>query len=249
MLSSRLRQFFVLFFAISQFVISQILFTGNFNDSTVQPPVNLPDLLAQPAGYAFSIWFVIYLGCLGFAVYQVRPKYVANTYFSAIGPWAAAGFALSTLWVILAGFGPLWLTPAVIILMLACIGLAYERSLRPSTISSVMTRVTQLSLALYTGWLSAATWLNLGDTLAGYGFTLGLEEPLRSILVLAGALGTAVFFIFRSGGRWAYSGTIIWALVGILVKNGFNLVGWLALLGMVLVVYTTWQVRTEPVPA
>ena len=103
--------------------------------------------------------------------------------------------------------------------------------------------LTRYSLALYAAWLSVATWLNLGDTLAGYGLTFGITEPWRSVLVLAGALGTATFFIKRSRGHWSYGATIVWALVGVLVANGFALLGWLAVLGMVVVGLATLKSR------
>ena len=85
---SLFRRWSVLVFALSQFVVWQVYFVGDFDEATVQPPLELPDLLVQPAGYAFSIWFVIYLGCLGYALYQLRPKYRDHPDFEIIAVWS-----------------------------------------------------------------------------------------------------------------------------------------------------------------
>ena len=57
-------------------------------------------VLFTPAGFAFSIWGVIYLSLLGFVVYQAHPRRRGDEALQRIGYWFVASCALNTLWLV-----------------------------------------------------------------------------------------------------------------------------------------------------
>lgn len=237
-------QFAVVFTAFLQLITSQFWLNEEFGEAALDPPVPTPELLAQPAGYAFGIWFLIYFACLGFALYQAWPRLREDVYLNTVRPYVAAGFFLNAFWLFCATQGPLWFTPLVITGLLLAVGFGFLYSLERNETSQTKYYLTSLPLAVYTGWVGVAFWLNWADILAGYGLSLGIEEPWRSLLVLFGALGLAIFLVRRSFANVAYTLTVAWALLGILVKNGSNVVGITALAVLVIVGFTFLYVRS-----
>ena len=79
-------------------------------------PVTNPEV---PAGYTFSIWFIIFVLSLIYAIYQVLPHQRENKLFQRIGGLTAISFFLSTAWMLIVQiFGDGWVLVAIIILML-----------------------------------------------------------------------------------------------------------------------------------
>jgi len=102
-----------------------------------------------------------------------------------------------------------------------------------------MDRWLQVSpLAVYAGWLTAASSVSIGLLLAGY----GLLGPTPSALVaLAIALGIALVVQYRLHRAPLYGITVIWALVAVIVANssplniavvGLSVVGIFAILAL-----------------
>ena len=54
-----------------------------------------------PAGYVFSIWGVIYLGLLAFAIYQALPAQGSNPHLRRIGYLYALSGVMNSLWILL----------------------------------------------------------------------------------------------------------------------------------------------------
>jgi hypothetical protein len=57
------------------------------------------DILFIPAGYAFSIWGVIYLGLIAFTLYQALPSQRENPRLRRIGLWFAASCVANVAWL------------------------------------------------------------------------------------------------------------------------------------------------------
>lgn len=75
-------------------------------------------------------------------------------------------------------------------------------------------------VAIYAGWLTAASFVSLGSTAAGYGMlTNALGWAFIGITL---ALVIAVLVQRMVSRAPAYGATVIWALVAIMVANGRN---------------------------
>jgi len=181
-------------------------FSGFTRDQLPIPQINPP---VQPAGYAFSIWGLIYGWLLVSAMYGMLRRRTDGAWDRARTPLIAS-LALGTPWLAIANRSPIGAT----VLLFAMAVCAIVALLRTPDADRWWLRAP---VAIYAGWLTAASFVSLGSTAAGYGvLTNGLGW---AFLGIAMALGVAVLVQRRLPGAPGYGGTVIWALVGIMVAN------------------------------
>jgi len=179
--------------------------------------------LITPAGYVFSIWGIIYILLGVFVVYQALPSQRGKDYQRKIG-WL---FALSSLinigWLFLWQFEYLSLSVVLMFLLLATLISIYVRLGIGKSMASLRERLAvQLPFSVYLGWITVASIANVAATLVSLGWDgFGISPETWAILVVAVALIiTMLMLIARKD--FAYSLVIIWALVGIGVKQSGN---------------------------
>src|SRR5918997_2547335 len=83
--------------------------------------------LVVPADYAFSIWGLIFLLCLAYAVYQALPANRESPLLRRVGPFSAGAFLFNGLWEILFPARQFLLAQAVIMVIFVCAAIAYLR--------------------------------------------------------------------------------------------------------------------------
>jgi tryptophan-rich sensory protein len=96
-----------------------------------------PRSLVEPALYAFTIWALIFVLSLSYAVYQALPSNRENPHLRRVGPFTAAAFFCTGLWSIFVplrqfGLAQLMLLAIFIFLLIAYLRLsryAREREL------------------------------------------------------------------------------------------------------------------------
>jgi benzodiazapine receptor len=179
--------------------------------------------LITPAGYVFSIWGVIYMLLGVFVVYQALPSQQGKEYQSKIG-WL---FVLSSLinigWLFLWQFEYLSLSVVLMFLLLATLISIYVRLRTGKSAVSLRERLAvQLPFSVYLGWITIASIANVAATLVSIGWDgFGISPETWAILVVAVALIITILMLFTRKDV-AYSLVIIWALVGIGVKQSGN---------------------------
>ena len=179
--------------------------------------------LITPAGYVFSIWGVIYMLLGVFVVYQALPSQQGKEYQSKIG-WL---FVLSSLinigWLFLWQFEYLSLSVVLMFLLLATLISIYLRlGVGKSAVSLRERLAVQLPFSVYLGWITVASIANVAATLVSIGWDgFGISPETWAILVVAVALIITILMLFTRKDV-AYSLVIIWALVGIGVKQSGN---------------------------
>ena len=179
--------------------------------------------LITPAGYVFSIWGVIYMLLGVFVVYQALPSQQGKEYQSKIG-WL---FVLSSLinigWLFLWQFEYLSLSVVLMFLLLATLISIYVRlRIGKSAVSLRERLAVQLPFSVYLGWITIASIANVAATLVSIGWDgFGISPETWAILVVAVALIITMLMLFTRKDV-AYSLVIIWALVGIGIKQSGN---------------------------
>lgn len=172
-------------------------------------PVVIDRPYIQPAGYAFSIWGLIYTWLAVHAVFGLVKR--ADDAAWDVTRLPLAGSALmGAVWLAIAGVAPVTAT-IVIWLML---GLALLALLRADPAFDRWLLVAPI--AIYAGWLTAAAAVSLGVILAGYGW---LSNAGSAFAMLALVLAIAVTVQMRKRGVLEYGATVIWALVGVIAVN------------------------------
>jgi hypothetical protein len=170
-----------------------------------------------PAGYAFSIWGVIFLGLIALGVARLR----SGTGSAWIG-WPFVGaLSLNAAW-------QFWVPPngvdAVSLLIITGILslLLVTAANAPATATGPERWLAKPVVMLFAGWVSAATFVNIAAALQFRGANPAGHSLDQQAIWLIGAAALAVGVLAFRLGHWAYGGAVIWALVAISAKNGHD---------------------------
>ncbi len=210
--------------------------------------------LVAPAGPAFSIWTPIYLGLLGYTVWQWLPQQAVEPRHRAIGWLVAVSMVLNAGWLLVTQQGWLWASVLVIVTLALTLGLLVRRLQEHPSYGHAESVLVDGTFGLYLGWVSVATVANITTTLIESGVDPeGLVAEVLAVVVLAVAAGLGVLFAVRLGGRWAVAVAMAWGLGWIAVgrladEPASTLVGVAALVAAVVVLAAPTRVRPR-VPA
>jgi hypothetical protein len=197
----------VLFTALA-FALSPLLSSGFNGFAPDQFPVPQIDPPVQPAGYAFAIWGLIYLWLVAGAVFGAWDR-ATDPDWEPMRPALTVSLLIGAGWIPVAQLSPLWAT----VLIWAMLISAVIALLRAGKADHAWLRAP---IALYAGWLTAASSVAIGLMLAGHGILSGQMAAYAGItLALVIALGIQAM---RPDAP-AYSAAVIWALIGVAVSN------------------------------
>ena len=231
----------VLLLAVATPIVAWLSQTGAFGPDQGTISDRYPTLLVA-AGYAFSIWSVIFALDLVYALLQATGTRRRNPVLARIAPAAAAGFFLTAIWMPLFSQEMFWLCLVVIFGALAC--LAWS--------ALVLSRSgghfwSWLALSLHAGWLSLAAFLNLAQTIVAYGLlpTGDMLGWSAALFLLAAALLLGLNHTMR--GNLAYAAAALWGLGAVYVRQsggelpGSGIAAWIAVaIAVLLAVQTIW---------
>lgn len=206
-----------------------------------------------PASYVFSIWGLIYLALLGFVIYQILPAQRRNPRLRAIGYWFALANLANGAWIFLWHYEYFAMTLAAMLTLLVSLIVIYLHL----DIGRVQTAgaerwLVDLPFSIYLGWVTVATIANatsLLDFLRWGGW--GIPPQIWAVIMLCAGVLIAVAMAWNRGDI-AYLLVIIWAFVGIAVKQAgaplVSITAWVcAGLVFILVLLTAFR-RIRPQP-
>ncbi|MEO1563876.1 MAG: hypothetical protein AAFR98_10610 [Pseudomonadota bacterium] len=194
---------FSVLFALSPFL------TDSFNGfDPNRYPIPQIDPPIQPIGWAFAIWGLIYLVLIIHSTFGLV-RHADDAKWDR-GRWPLIlSLAVGTIWIPVANISPVWATVLIWVMLIAVLWSLYaSKNAQPYWIAS-------WPVALYAGWLSAASFVAIGLLLAGYGI---MSEEGAAILCLllatifAGINQIRLYF-------WTYGAAVCWAILGIAVAN------------------------------
>lgn len=186
---------------------------GGYDASQLPVPIEEPPVL--PAGYAFSLWGLIYLWLIvmaGFGLWRRRE----DAAWDATRWPLIASLAIGAIWLAVAVASPIWAT----VLIWAMLAAALVALLRTPDRDAWLLRAP---VGLYAGWLTAASCVSLGTVLTGWAVPpLGPTGWAVACLALALAIGAA---ILRARPSLTYGAAIVWALVAVTARDGAGVAG------------------------
>jgi hypothetical protein len=215
-----------------------------------------------PAGYVFSIWGLIYVGLVLYAVYQALPAQRDNPRLRATGYLFALSCLANITWLFLWHFEFFLLTlVAMVALLLLLIAIYLRLGIGRAAVPVAERWLVQLPFSIYLGWISVATIANVSSVLdylnwGGWGIS---PEIWTMIMLLTGVV--LVFAMVLTRGDLAYGLVLIWAFAGIAVKhsgtpivaNATWIAGGLVVLALVIGLFLNRQAgqqsTTEPQPS
>jgi hypothetical protein len=203
---------------------------GYINNTAPDVVSYLHPTIVTPAGYAFSIWSLIYVGLIAFSIYQALPKNLER--FRGTRTVYIFSCLLNCAWIYA------WHHE----MMLACLGIILALL---ATLLFINIRVrngesyteywaVSAPLSLYFGWVTAAAIVNFAVAAGSFGLTVsGAGATLFGIICILAA--AALGIIVRAKlTNYLYPLAIAWALTAIGVKqSGQTLIVVAAALGTV----------------
>jgi len=191
------------------FVISPLVsepFSGFRAD---QLPIAQIDPPVQPAGYAFAIWGVIYLWLMVSAIYGVA-KRREDPAWDKVRPALMLSLTIGAAWIPIALQNAIGATVLIWAMFLTAVMALFQC---PKSDRLWL----QMPIALYAGWLTAASSVSIGILGAGYGIILG--QTGWAIIGIFIALNVGLLVLVARKQAPEYVLALIWALVGIIVTN------------------------------
>ena len=173
-----------------------------------------------PAGYVFSIWGLIYLGLIGFAIFQALPSQRQNPRLRATGWWISLGGLANSVWIFLWHYEQFPLTLLAMLILLATLIVTYLRlEVARTAVSTAETWAARVPFSIYLGWITVATVANVTSLLDYLKWDrFGIAPEIWMGIVLFAVLAIAVSMIVTRHDV-AYTLVILWALAGISVKH------------------------------
>ncbi len=190
-----------------------------------------------PAGYVFGIWGLIYALLLAFTVYQALPAQRENPILRRIGFLFALSCLWNGVWILCWHYNLFLLSLAVMLALLVTLIFIYRRlDIGRERVSRAEQWFVHIPFSVYLGWITVATIANASDVLYDIGWN-GQPFPPQGWAALMVIVAAALtLYILRQRRDIAYSLVIIWALVGIFVKQlAAPEVAYIALLAAVVV--------------
>ncbi len=151
-------------------------FVDGFNGFAAdQFPVPQEDPPVQPAGYAFAIWGLIYtLLVVGSAFGALKRS--DDPDWADMRPPLFVSLAIGTFWLPVAMVSPVWAT-LLIWIMLGGAVLSLFR------VGDTDRWFQQAPVAIYAGWLTAASAVSIGLLLGGYGWMAATPAALVALTI------------------------------------------------------------------
>lgn len=176
-------------------------------------------VLILPAGYAFSIWGLIYVGLISLGVYQALPSQKNNPHTKQLGYWLTFASIAQIIWVVLFQYQLFALSLVLISLILFCLIRLYILINSNTKTASSNKWLINRPVSIYCAWITVATIVNATCVLHSLGWQGGgiAPEIWTAVLLVVGT-GLAGFVTVKHRDL-VYGGVFVWAWVAIAAEH------------------------------
>lgn len=216
--ADRLRAWSVMLATIGTIAFNALSASGYLNGVTPKAISDKYPTVVTPAGYAFTIWSLIYLGLIAFSIYQMMASNLAK--FRRLRTIYILSCVFNCGWIFFWHRDMIAVCLGMIVALLATVlalTIGTQRSASP-----VEAVFTKLPFGIYAGWVTAATLVNLVVLLVWARVDIS-QSSWNIIGVACVAAGTiaavAVRFIWRN---FLYPLSIAWAAAAIAINQQGN---------------------------
>ncbi|MGM0546927.1 MAG: tryptophan-rich sensory protein [Bacteroidota bacterium] len=204
-------------------IINYTASSGLINGQTIGDISAQYENLFTPAGYAFSIWGLIYLMLAGFVIYQSRGLFKQvddNNFILQIGWWFVVSCVANSLWIVAwvhdyIGFSVILIALLLFSLIKIVVNTNMERWDAP------FPKIVLLwwPFCLYSGWITVAIIANISAYLTKIGWNgWGISDVSWTIIMIIIAGLVNLFMIITRNMR-EFAGVGTWGLMAVAVSN------------------------------
>jgi translocator protein len=196
-------------------IVNALASVGYINDVSPAAVSEKYPTIITPAGYAFSIWSLIYVGMIAFSIYQMLPTKAAN--FRSVRMPYILSCILNCAWIFawhhdLIGISFLIIVALAVTLFWICFALRETGSYLDSLFSKA-------PFGIYFGWLTCATLVNVFVLLRANGFDA--QSTFLGVIAIIAATACAILVRWKLT-NFLYPVAVAWALTAIAVKQSGN---------------------------
>lgn len=196
--------------------------TGGINGHTVADLSDEYANLFTPAGYAFAIWGVIYLGLMILVGAQVKWAFFGGDDAGSIlqiGPWLMVANVGNAIWIWL------WLTEltgasvaAMGVILLSLIMIIRRTNMERWDAAFPVIALVWWPICLYSGWIAVAAIANVAAWLQKIGWSVLFNEVQWTVIMISVA-GVLNLLMIRYRNMREFASVGVWALVAIAVRH------------------------------
>lgn len=204
-------------------VINGLAGTTILNNRTTAQVSDLYSNPFTPAGYVFAIWGIIYALLAVFVIFQALPRQKEGLFQKQIGVLFILSSIFNCVWLFLWQYDYITLSVlAMFGLFLSLLVIYWRLAIGKSNVSRTEKICVHLPFSVYIGWITVASIANVAAALVSVGWDgFGLGAEAWAIIAMGIALiSTLIVIIARRD--YAFSLVVIWALVGIAVRQISN---------------------------
>jgi benzodiazapine receptor len=172
-----------------------------------------------PAGWVFSIWGLIYLGLVAFAVFAARVPPERSARVRSIEPAYLVSCAANALWIFMWHYGLILESLALMVVLLVSLIVVYVRLQSTLAASPAEGLCVDMPFSLYLGWITTAVLANLAAwfyEIQVYPFDLAMNDWAILTVVTATAIYTAIGVRTRDA---IFTAVFAWASLGIVLQT------------------------------
>lgn len=212
--TDKFRAVLVLAATIGTIAFNWLAATGYVNGVTPEIISNKYPTNITPAGYAFTIWSLIYLGMIAFSIYQVLAANMAR--FRGIRSLYIVSCALNCAWIYFWHQDQIAICLAIILSLLAILLLISVKLKEFDSIAD--SAFAKAPFGIYFGWVTAASLVNVAILLVHLKIDLGSSASVVGVILILFAAALGVLIRVRLT-NYFYPLAIAWALTAIAVKQ------------------------------
>lgn len=191
-----------------------------FNNQTTAAISDRFPVFFTPAGYVFAIWGLIYLALILFAIFPFLPGQRGNPRLARIGPWFLVASAANIAWIFLWHYEVfLWTVPVMLVLLASLLIIYLRLDVGRGSVAAVERWMVHIPFSLYLGWITVATIANISAVLYFMGWDGWGVSPQTWTVVMISAGAIVACLLTLTRGDVVFPLVLVWALVGIAVKN------------------------------
>ncbi|MBP2420650.1 tryptophan-rich sensory protein [Microbacterium imperiale] len=208
--------------AVVFMIIAAMVGTGLLGGTNVRDvqggALDADSTVLAPGSQAFSIWSVIYLFMIGYAIWQALPSQRARDRQRMAGWWIALTAVLNGGWLLAAQFTTLIVTVIAIVALLAALAWTFRLLVRSRPQSIGDRLLMDATVGLHLGWVSLATVANITAWLSrtvpeSWGAQADIWGVVVLVLVAAVGVGIAAFSRGRPSPIIALSWGLAWVAI------------------------------------
>lgn len=206
-------------------ILNYLSNTGIFNGNTMASVSAEYENLFTPAGYAFSIWGLIYLGLFAFIIYQGRSLFTPapDDFVSRIGIWFIVSCLANSLWVLAWLYEFTGLSVLImIVLLFSLVKIIISLNMELDDVPVKKIAFVWWPFSIYSGWITVALIANIAAWLSKIGWDgFGLSDVNWTIIMICIATAINLLITWTRNMR-EFAMVAVWALIAIAFPNRYS---------------------------